>query len=111
MQEILFFPPDRLRITSQKLKIILEDFDYQLLPETSIFKHKHQVKMMRIEVGDLTYRSLLDHCDFYEKSFTTAIMQALTISNIWKSEKSGFSAPFQNIDPASLTNPPENKLC
>jgi hypothetical protein len=83
MQEIIFFPPDSLRVTSHGIKIILEDFDYRLLPEASAFKHNCRRKSMRIEVSDLTYRSLLDHCEFYEKSFTTAIMQVLVFSNIY----------------------------
>jgi hypothetical protein len=80
MQEILFFPPDKLRVTSQKISTILEGFDLSRLPETDRFRYGSiRRKSMRIQVGDLTYRALTDHCDFYGKSFSTAIMQRLAL--------------------------------
>jgi hypothetical protein len=85
MQEVLFFPPNRLRLSSKKIADLLEDFDYTRLPKTSTFRFfGAQRKSMRIELSSLNYRSLADHANYYEKSFTTTIMQILVLEGAWK---------------------------
>jgi hypothetical protein len=84
-QEILFFPPARLRVSSQRISDLIEGFDYTKLPQTSTFPYRgQQRKSMRIEVDKLSYESLADHCNYYGKSFSTAIMQSLVMAGVWK---------------------------
>ncbi len=80
MQQILFFPPARIKVSSHKIATLIEDLDYRRLPETSEFKYfGQQRRAMRVEVSELSYKSLVDHCNYYGKSFSTVIMQALTL--------------------------------
>lgn len=85
MRDIIFFPPARMKATGKKVATILEGFDWTKLPHAETFKHDGRGRRhMKVEMSELDYRSLSDHCDFYGKSFSTAIMQALVIAGVWK---------------------------
>jgi hypothetical protein len=75
---VTFYPPTDLEITPKKLSSSLEGFEWSKLPAQSCRTYGNKPRrvmafsMERIDRLELTY-----HCDYYGKSFTWAIMQAL----------------------------------
>jgi hypothetical protein len=87
MRTACFFPPEDLLLSSEEIADHLNDFDWRKLPEYPIF-HYHRIrrKHLSITFTDLGYESLNDHCEYYEKSFSTAIMQALVILGFYEAK-------------------------
>jgi hypothetical protein len=85
MRTVRFFPPVDLPITGEQVADLIDGFDWRKLPEYPIF-HYHQVprKSMSITFSDLGYASINDYCQYHDKSFSTAIMQALVILEIYE---------------------------
>ena len=84
MRVIRVYLPVDLNISDEKIADLLEDFDYRQLPEDSNFDHRRQRREVRqISLSPLGQAELADHCQFYGKSFTTAIMQSLTLLNTY----------------------------
>jgi hypothetical protein len=84
VREINFFAPHRLRVSCANIVELLTDFDYTQLPETTTVSYRNQQrKLIHVELSDLDHRSLVDHCEYYGKSFTTTIMQVLIFKGVW----------------------------
>lgn len=82
---VTFYPPKDLKITPKKLSEYLEGFKWNDLPRE--FTRNYMTKPRRIasfQLDKIDRLELADHCDFYGKSFTSAIMQALTSLELYK---------------------------
>jgi hypothetical protein len=74
-----------LPITGEQVADLIDGFDWRKLPEYPVF-HYHQVprKSMSITFSDLGYALIDDYCRYHDKSFSTAIMQALAILEVYE---------------------------
>ncbi len=86
MPAIKVYLPVDLKLSDERIAELLEDFDYRKLPENPKFNYcgrrrePRQIALSKLGRAEINY-----HCGFYEKSFTTAIMQALTTLNLYRS--------------------------
>jgi hypothetical protein len=82
---VTFYPPTDLKITTKKLSSCLQGFEWSKLP--SEFRRTYGNKPRRVvsfELERIDRLELIHYCDFHEKSFTGAIMQALSLMGLYQ---------------------------
>ena len=85
MRTIRFFAPVDLPVLSEQVSDLMNDFDWSQLPESSFFYYQGLPrKSVTITLSDLGYASILDYSQYHHKSFSTTIMQALVLLEIYE---------------------------
>jgi hypothetical protein len=75
---VTFYPPTDLKIMPKKLSSCLEGFEWSKLPSQSHRTYGNKPRrVVAFSLEKIDRLELADHCDYYGKSFTWAIMQAL----------------------------------
>ena len=84
MRTVRFFASVDLPVLSEQVSDLLNEFDWSQLPEYSFFYYRGVPRRsMAITFSDLGYASIRDYSEYHHKSFSTTIMQALVLLEIY----------------------------